>query len=56
MLGACARAKIELITIWNLRRTFGTRLGENNVNTATIAKLLGHGDYAVFIGISEEHK
>jgi integrase len=44
VIGACARAKIEPITIRDLRRTFGTRLGENNVNTTTIAKLLGHGD------------
>ena len=44
MIGACARAKIEPITIRDLRRTFGTRLGENNVNTTTMAKLLGHGD------------
>jgi integrase len=44
MLGACARAKIEPITIRDLRRTFGTRLGEANVNTTVIAKLLGHSD------------
>lgn len=44
MLGACARAKIELITIRDLRRTFGTRLCELNVNSTVTARLLGHGD------------
>lgn len=44
LIGACARAKIEPVTIRDLRRTFGTRLGEANVNTTVIARLLGHSD------------
>ena len=44
MLGACARAEIEPMTIRDLRRTFATRLDENNVNTTTVARLLGHSD------------
>ena len=44
MIGACARAKIEPVTIRDLRRTFGTRLCELNVNTTTTARLLGHSD------------
>ena len=44
MLGACARAKIEPLTIRDLRRTFGTRLCELNVNTTVTARLLGHTD------------
>ena len=44
MLGACARAKIEPLTIRDLRRTFGTRLCESNVNSTVTARLLGHGD------------
>jgi integrase len=43
-LGAAKRAKIGHLTIRDLRRTFGTRLDENNYNDSTIAKLLGHGD------------
>ena len=44
ILAASARAKIEPITIRDLRRTFGTRLCELNVNTTVTARLLGHGD------------
>ncbi len=44
MLGACARAKIQPVTIRDLRRTFGTRLCELNVNTTVTARLLGHND------------
>jgi len=44
-LGAAKRAKIGHLTIRDLRRTFGTRLDENNYNDSTIAKLLGHGDH-----------
>ncbi len=44
-LGAARRAKIGHLTIRDLRRTFGTRLDENNYNDSTIAKLLGHGDH-----------
>ena len=44
MLGACARAKIKLVTIRDLRRTFGTKLGESNANTTVIARLLDHSD------------
>jgi integrase len=44
MLGACARAKIEPVMIRDLRRTFGTRLCELNVNTTVTARLLGHRD------------
>jgi len=44
MLGACARAKIEPVTIRDLRRTFGTRLCELNVNSTVTARLLGHND------------
>jgi integrase len=44
-LGAANRAKIGHLTIRDLRRTFGTRLDENNYNDSTIAKLLGHGDH-----------
>jgi integrase len=44
MLGACVRAKIEPVTIRHLRRTFGTRLCELNVNITGTARLLGYGD------------
>ncbi|HRH43839.1 MAG TPA: site-specific integrase [Pyrinomonadaceae bacterium] len=43
-VGASARAKINQITIRDLRRTFGTRLDEGNYNDSTVAKLLGHSD------------
>lgn len=43
-LGASERAKIGQITIRDLRRTFGTRLDENNFSDSTVAKLLGHCD------------
>ncbi|MEP6904244.1 MAG: tyrosine-type recombinase/integrase [Actinomycetota bacterium] len=43
-LGAARRAKIGHLTIRDLRRTFGTRLDENNYNDSTITKLLGHRD------------
>lgn len=39
-----SRAKIEPITIRDLRRTFGIRLCELNVNTTVTARLLGHSD------------
>lgn len=44
MFGASARAKIEPLTIRDLRRTFGTRLCELNVNSTVTARLLGHSD------------
>lgn len=44
-LGAATRAELGHLTIRDLRRTFGTRLDENNYNDSTIAKLLGHGDH-----------
>lgn len=44
MLGESVRAKIELVTIRDLRRTFGTRLCELNVNMTVTARLLGHND------------
>ena len=43
-IGASSRAKIGQIMIRDLRRTFGTRLDENNFSDSTVAKLLGHGD------------
>lgn len=42
--GACRRAKIEPLTIRDLRRTFATRLAEDGVDALTIALLLGHAD------------
>lgn len=54
MAGACKRANIEreklglspmhILTIRDLRRTFGTRLYEQGVDVLTIAQLLGHSD------------
>jgi integrase len=44
MLGASLRAKIEPITIRDLKRTFGTRLCELNVNTTVTVRLPEHGD------------
>jgi integrase len=44
MLRACKRAKIDPLTIRDLRRTYGTRLQENGVDTATVARMLGHSD------------
>lgn len=42
--GACRRAKIEPVTIRDLRRTFATRLAEDGTDALTIALLLGHAD------------
>ena len=39
---ACIRAGLPIITIRDLRRTFGTRLHENGVDDMTVAGLLGH--------------
>lgn len=44
MMRACNRAKIPAITIRDLRRTFATRLEENDIDTLTVAKMLGHSD------------
>ena len=41
---ACTRAKIDRVTIRDLRRTFGTRLHENGFDDKTVADLLGHAD------------
>jgi integrase len=41
---ACRRAKIEPVTMLDLRRTFATRLAEDGVDALTIALLLGHAD------------
>lgn len=41
---ACIRAGIPLLTIRDLRRTFGTWLHELGFDDATIASLLGHSD------------
>lgn len=44
-LGASDRAKLGYrVTIKDLRRTFGTRLGELNYSSNVKAKLLGHSD------------
>lgn len=42
--GACIRAKIPIVTIRDLRRTFGTRLHEMGFDDSTVAQLLGHSD------------
>ena len=42
MAGACRRAGIPTLTIFDLRRTFGTRLYESGADAITIAQLLGH--------------
>ncbi|MGI8812107.1 MAG: tyrosine-type recombinase/integrase [Pyrinomonadaceae bacterium] len=42
--GACRRAKIDRLTIRDLRRTFGTRLHEFGFDDSTVAQLLGHSD------------
>lgn len=42
--GAVLRAKIEKVTIRDLRRTYGTRLHEMGYDDSTVAQLLGHGD------------
>jgi len=39
---ACIRAGIPVLTIRDLRRTFGTRLHENGFDDKTVADLLGH--------------
>ena len=41
---ACIRAKIPILTIRALRRTFGTRLIEDGADAVTAARLLGHSD------------
>lgn len=44
MQRACRRAKIPVLTIRDLRRTFATRGLENGADFATIADILGHSD------------
>jgi integrase len=44
IINACARAKMERLTIRDLRRTCGTRLEESGHSANTIAKFLGHSD------------
>lgn len=41
---ACVRAGIPVLTIRDLRRTYGTRLHENGFDDKTVADLLGHSD------------
>lgn len=41
---ASRRCGVEILTIRDMRRTFGSRLDERNVNSKTIADLLGHSD------------
>ncbi len=40
--GACRRAKIENLTLLDLRRTFATRLLESGVDIISVGQLLGH--------------
>lgn len=44
MQRACQRAEIPIVTIRDLRRTFGTRLHEKGYDDTTVAQLLGHAD------------
>lgn len=44
MKRACIKAKIPVLTIRDLRRTFGTRMIENGVDAVTVARSLGHSD------------
>jgi integrase len=41
---ACIRAEIPVLTIRDLRRTFGTQLHEDGWDDKTVADLLGHAD------------
>ena len=41
---ACIRAGIPVLTIRDLRRTFGTQLHENGYDDKTVADCLGHSD------------
>lgn len=44
MKRACERAHIPVLTIRDLRRTFGTRMIENGADAVTTARSLGHSD------------